>query len=131
MSFFSFFNRDYYQEMTRAVNDWWASIYKPSDFYDVIEVPLTVHLCGSEEVIEREASKLVGHKIDYPGTAGLAPRIGKQCHLFVVVAKDISFATTEIQYFAAGHELAHFVDMINEEQGARITDYPNPDEFHT
>ena len=34
-------------------------------------------------------------------------------------------------WIPAGHELAHIVDMVNEQQGARITDYPNPDEFHT
>ena len=132
MSFFKWGRKAYYTAMTETVNEWWSEIYKPSDFYDKIEIPLTVHLCGSEDIIESKASEIYGGKIDYPGTAGLAFMKGDHAHIFVIAARGVEFATTVINYFTAGHELAHIVDMINEKQGAaRTTDYPNPDEFHT
>lgn len=127
MGFFDLFSRNYYQEMTKAVNDWWSSIFKPSSFYDKIDLDLTVHLCGSEEVIEKKASELAGHKIDYPGTAGLAlyDQQGKP-HIFIL-STEIGFANREINYFSAGHELAHIIDMRNERRGDRTVDYVNPD----
>lgn len=129
MGFFSFFSRDYYQDMTRAVSAWWASIFKPSDFYDRIDLPLSIHICGSEEVIEEKASAIYGKKIDYPGTAGLAlpAPVDGRWHVFVI-ASEIRFKTTEINYFNLGHELAHIIDFYNERQNVRLIDYPNPDE---
>ena len=130
MSWFKWDRTAYYAAMTKAVNEWWSEIYRPSDFYDKMELPLTIHLCGSEDIIERKASELFGSKIDYPGTAGLAFMKGDHAHIFVIAAQGVEFAITVLNYFTAGHELAHIVDMINERQGVRITDYPNPDEFH-
>ena len=131
MSWFRWGRKAYYAAMTQAANEWWGEIYKPSDFYDKMDLPITIHLCGSEDIIEWKASEIYGSKIDYPGTAGLAFIKDGHAHIFVLVAKDVEFATTVINYFTAGHELAHIVDMINERQGAaRVSDYPNPDEFH-
>jgi len=131
MSLFKWGRKAYYAAMTKAVNEWWSEIYKPSDFYDKMNVQLTIHLCGSEDIIELKASEIYGSKVDYPGTAGLAFMKADHAHIFVIAAQGVEFATTVLNYFTAGHELAHIVDMINEKQGARITDYPNPDEFHT
>ena len=131
MGFFKWGRKDYYAAMTKAVNEWWEAIYKPSSFYDKMEVPLTVHLCGSEDVIESKATEIFGSKIDYPGTAGLAFMKDNKAHIFVIASQGVEFATTVLNYFTAGHELAHIVDMINENQGARYTDYPDPDKFHT
>ena len=117
--------------MTKAVNEWWSEVYKPSDFYDKMELPLTVHLCGSEDIIESKASEIFGSKIDYVGTAGLAFMKGDEAHIFIITADEVEFKTAVINYFTAGHELAHIVDMVNEKQGVRYTDYPDPDEFHT
>ncbi|HBJ74816.1 MAG TPA: hypothetical protein DDY86_04705 [Syntrophaceae bacterium] len=127
MSWFSF-KRDLYADMTQAVNRWWDSVYKPSDFYDRIGLDLSVHICGSEEVIEAKASAIAGRRIDYPGTAGLAlyDSHGKP-HIFII-STECAFAQREPNYFGAGHELAHILDMHNERQGARIIDYRNPDE---
>ena len=130
MSFFKFTRKDFYAGMVNEVNAWWNKIYRPSDFYDKMEIPLTIHLCGSEDIIEWKASEIYGSKIDYPGTAGLAFMKGDKAHIFVIVAQGVEFATTVINYFTAGHELAHIVDMINEKQGSRTTDYPDPDKFH-
>jgi hypothetical protein len=128
MSFWDFFKPDYYRRMTDAVNDWWSSIFKPSSFYDKIELVLTIHICGSEDVIEKKASEITGKTIDYPGTAGLAlyDSSGKP-HIFIL-STEIGFVQQEINYFTAGHELAHIIDMHNERQGERSVDYPNPDE---
>ena len=131
MGLFKWGRKAYYAAMTQASDEWWSEIYKPSDFYDKMEIDLTTHFCGSEKVIESKASEIYGRKIDYPGTAGLAFIKDGHAHIFVLVAQGVEFATTVMNYFTAGHELAHIVDMINERQGARITDYPNPDEFHT
>jgi len=127
MSFWDFFKPDYYRRMTDAVNDWWGSVYAPDGFYDRIELDLTVHVCGSEEVIEKKASKILGRKVDYPGTAGLAFYHEGKPHLFVL-ASEIGFVQREINYFTAGHELAHIIDQYNEQQAGRIVDYPNPDD---
>jgi len=130
MSWFKWSRKDFYAGMVNEVNAWWNKIYRPSDFYGKMEIPLTVHLCGSEDVIERKASEIYGRKIDYNGTAGLAFMKGDKAHIFVIAAQGVEFATTVINYFVAGHELAHIVDMVNEKQGARTTDYPDPDKFH-
>jgi hypothetical protein len=127
MSFWDFFKPDYYRRMTEAVNDWWGSVYTPDDFYDWIELPLTIHACGSETVIEKKASEILGRKIDYPGTAGLAFWHEGKAHIFVL-ATEIGFVQREINYFTAGHELAHIIDQYNEQQAGRIVDYPNPDD---
>jgi hypothetical protein len=127
MSWFSWLKPDYYRRMTEAVNDWWSSVYTPDDFYDRIELDLTIHACGSEEVIKKKASEILGRKVDYPGTAGLAFCHNGKPNLFVL-ASEIGFVTREINYFTAGHELAHIIDMTNESQGARNTDYINPDD---
>ena len=127
MSFWDFFKPDYYRRMTDAVNDWWKSVYTPDGFYDRIELDLTVHVCGSEEVIEKKASEILGRKVDYPGTAGLAFYHEGKAHIFVL-ATEIGFVQREINYFTAGHELAHIIDQYNEQQAGRIVDYPNPDE---
>lgn len=125
------FSRNYYAEMTRAVNAWWSSIFKPSDFYDKIELDLTVHICGSEELLEAKASELFGSNIDYAGTAGLAlpTKVNDRWHIFCL-STEIGFVTQEINYFTAGHELSHVIDFHNEQQGNRIVDYPDPDELH-
>lgn len=133
MSWFKWSRKDYYAAMIKAVNEWWSMIYRPSDFYDKLDIPLVVHLCGSENIIESKASELYGQKIDYNGTAGLAipiPINGKW-HIFVIAADQVEYETTVINYFTAGHELAHIIDFINDRQGERYTDYPDPDEFHT
>jgi len=127
MSWFSFFKRDLYAEMTKASDAWWNSIYKPSGFYDRIDLNLSVHICGSEDVIEKKASEVAGHKIDYLGTAGLAlyDKDGKP-HIFIL-STEIGFVRQELNYFTAGHELAHIIDMHNE-KGGRTVDYRDPDE---
>ena len=127
MGFFSFLKPDYYRRMTDAVNDWWSSIYKPDDFYDRIELDLTVHVCGSESVIEKKASGILGRKIDHPGTAGLAFWHEGRAHIFIL-STEIGFVRREINYFTAGHELAHIIDFENNQRPGRIVDYPNPDE---
>jgi len=127
MSILNLFKPNFYAEMTKAVNAWWSSIYNPSDFYDKIELDLTVHLCGSEAVIESKASRILSRKIDHQGTAGLAFWYEGEAHLFVL-ATEIGFVQRDINYFTAGHELGHLIDQYNEKQGARIVDYPNPDE---
>ena len=118
--------------MTRASDAWWSSIFKPSDFYDKIDLDLTVHLCGSEEVMEAKYSELAGQKIDYPGTAGLASpvKINGRWHLFVL-STEIGYVSQEMNYFTAGHELAHLIDYSNEQQGERVVDYPDPDKLHS
>lgn len=127
MSFFSWLKPDYYRRMTDAVNDWWNSVYKPDDFYDRIDMPLSVHICGSESVIEAKASAIAGYKIDYHGTAGLAFWNESRAHIFVL-SREVGFALRELNYFTAGHELAHIIDQYNEMQAGRIIDYLNPDE---
>lgn len=128
MSLFDLFKPNLYADMTKAVNDWWSSIFKPSSFYDKIELVLTIHICGSEDVIEKKASEITGKTIDYPGTAGLAlyDSSGKP-HIFIL-STEIGFVQQEINYFTAGHELAHIIDMHNERQDSKVVDYPNPDE---
>ena len=132
MSFWSFFKRDPYKEMVDASNDWWNSIYNPDNFYDKIELPLTIHICGSEEVIEKKASELMGRKIDYEGTAGLAlpVEINGSWHIFLL-STEIGFVQREGNYFFAGHELLHIVDFFNEQQNPQIIDYLNPDDNRT
>ena len=129
--FLNMFKRDLYAEMTAAVNRWWDSIYKPDDFYEIVEVDLTIHICGSEEVIEKEYNKLFGTSVDYDGTAGLAHPVKHsdgRWHAFII-STEIGFVTREINPFNAGHEaIAHILDMHNEQQGARVIDYRNPDE---
>lgn len=127
MSFFSWLKPDYYRRMTGAANDWWNSVYKPDDFYERVDLDLSIHACGSEAVIEQKASEILGRKVDYPGTAGLAFWHEGRAHLFVL-ATEIGFAQREINYFTAGHELAHIIDQYNEMQAGRIIDYLNPDE---
>jgi hypothetical protein len=132
MSWFSnLFGSDPYPEMTNGVNRWWDTVYKPSDFYDKIDLALTVHVCGSEDVIEKKASEIMGKTIDYPGTAGLAlyDSSGKP-HIFIL-STEIGFVQQEINYFTAGHELAHIIDMHNERQDSKVVDYPNPDDGRT
>jgi len=131
MSILDLFKPNLYAEMTRAVNAWWSSIFKPSDFYDKIELDLTVHLCGNEELLEAKASELFGKKIDYVGTAGLALpiKINDRWHIFCL-STEIGFVTQEPNYFTLGHELAHIIDFKNEQQENRIVDYSNPDELH-
>jgi len=123
---FDFFKPDYYRRMTDAVNDWWSSVYGPDDFYDRIELPLTVHICGSEDVVEEKASEILGRKVDYPGTAGLALWHEGRAHIFVL-STEIGFVQRELNYFTLGHELSHILDMYNENQTTRVVDYLNPD----
>jgi len=133
MSFFKFTRKQFYGGMTDAVNAWWNKIYRPSDFYDKMEIPLTIHLCGSEDIIKAKYEEVFGKKVDYLGTAGLAnidPRDGK-CHIFVIAATEVEFATTVMNYFTAGHEMGHIINYLNEKRDVRLTYYPNPDEFHT
>jgi hypothetical protein len=67
MMVFDFFKPDYYRRMTDAVNDWWSSVYGPDDFYDRIELPLTVHICGTEiGFVQRELNYFtLGHEISH------------------------------------------------------------------
>ena len=128
MGFFSFFKPDYYRRMTDAVNDWWGSVFKPDIFYDRIDLnSFSIHLCGSESIIEKKASEITGRSIAHAGTAGLALWHEGKPHIFILSA-EIGFVRREINYFTAGHELAHIIDRYNEQQHGRIVDYPNPDE---
>ena len=131
MSLLDLFKPNLYAEMIRAVNAWWNSIFKPSSFYDRIELDLTIHLCGSEDVIESKYEEISGQKVDYLGTAGLASpvKINGRWHLFCL-STEIGYVTQEIDYLTAGHELAHIIDFHNEQQGSRAVDYPDPDELH-
>ena len=127
MSWFGWLKPDYYRRMTDAVNEWWNSFYRPDDFYDRIDMQISVHICGSEKTIEEKASAIVGYKIDYPGTAGLAFWCEGRAHIFIL-STEVGFALRELNYFTAGHELAHIIDQYNEMQAGRTVDYPNPDE---
>jgi len=131
MGLFDLLKPNLYAEMTRAVNAWWSSKFKPSEFYDAIELDLTVHLCGSEEIIEAKASELFGKKIDYVGTAGLALpiKVKGRWHIFCL-STEIDFVTQEPNYFTLGHELAHIIDFYNELQVNKTVDYSNPDELY-
>uniref|UniRef100_A0A6H1ZMX1 Peptidase n=1 Tax=viral metagenome TaxID=1070528 RepID=A0A6H1ZMX1_9ZZZZ len=131
MGLFDLFKRNYYSEMTRAVNAWWSSRFKPSDFYDAIELDLTVHLCGSEELLEAKMSELYGHKIDYAGTAGLAlpVKVNGRWHI-ACLSTEIGYITQEPNPFTLGHELSHIIDFHNEQQNPRFVDYPDPDVLH-
>ena len=127
------FKRDLYKEMTRASDAWWSSIFTPSDFYDKIELDLTVHLCGSEAVMEAKASELMGRKVDYKGTAGLAlpVKINGRWHKFVL-ATEVGYSQREINYFTSGHEDGHLIDYANgQHPNGRIVDYVNPDDGRT
>lgn len=123
------FKRDLYKEMTQASDRWWSSIYKPDDFYDCIHLDMDLHLCGSESVMEAKASELMGHKVDFKGTAGLAlpVKINGRWHKFVL-ATEIGFSQREINYFTSGHEEGHIIDFANEQQNPQLVDYPNPDD---
>lgn len=127
MSWFGWLKPDYYRRMTDAVNEWWTRFYRPDDFYDRIDMPLSVHVCGSEKVIEEKASAIAGYKIDFPGTAGLAFWHEGKAHVFILSTAS-AFAQREMNYFTVGHELAHIIDQYNEMQAGRTVDYPNPDE---
>ena len=127
MSWFGWLKPDYYRRMTDAVNEWWNSFYRPDDFYERIDFDCSVHVCGSEATIEAKASEIAGRKIDFPGTAGLAFWHEGRAHIFIL-STEVGFALRELNYFTAGHELAHIIDQYNEMQAGRTVDYPNPDE---
>jgi hypothetical protein len=128
MGLFSFLKPDYYRRMTDAVNDWWGSVFKPDIFYDRIDLnSFSIHLCGSESIIEEKASEIAGRQIGHAGTAGLAFWHEGRAHI-LILSTEIGFVQREFNYFTAGHELAHIIDQYNERKPGRIVDYPNPDE---
>uniref|UniRef100_A0A6M3L1U2 Uncharacterized protein n=1 Tax=viral metagenome TaxID=1070528 RepID=A0A6M3L1U2_9ZZZZ len=121
---------DYLFEALRAISRWWCMLEDVPDYHRCVKFgPLTIHLCGTDEVMESEYR--AEHGVSIPSTAGCSWAGGStpantQYEVWVRVRKTETGRRITDQW-GFGHEMTHACDAFLRMAGDE-TALDNPDE---